>query len=173
MRRVWTGARGVTFLELLATMAIILVLVSVAMPLSKVTAKRAQEAELRKALRDLRDGIDRFRDDWNRDGDRLIGLVCQANQLSCKDVSSVNGYPKTLDALLRVELSGEAAVVKGMTVKRYLRRVPTDPLTGEDEWTLRCYTDDPDEDSWCGEDVFDVHSTSEKKALDGTVYSEW
>ena len=154
-------------------MAIILVLVSVAMPLAKVTAKRAQEAELRKALRDVREAIDRFKDDWNRDGDRLICPVCQANQLSCKEVSSVNGYPKTLDALLRVELSGEAAVVKGMTVKRYLRRVPTDPLTGKPEWTLRCYTDDPDEHSWCGEDVFDVHSTSEKTALDRTTYRDW
>ncbi len=152
-------------------MAIILVLVSVAMPMAKVTAKRAQEAELRKALRDAREAIDRFHDDWNRENP--IGLLCQANQLSCKEVSSVNGYPKTLDALLRVDLSGEAAVVKGMTVKRYLRRVPTDPLTGKPEWTLRCYTDDPDERSWCGEDVFDVHSTSEKAALDGTTYRDW
>lgn len=167
------GESGVTFLELLATMAIILILVSVAMPLSKVTAKRAKEVELRQALRDLRTAIDRFKDDWNRDGDRLLGPLCQTNQLSCREVASVNGYPKTLENLLRVELSGETATIKGTTVKRYLRKIPADPITGETEWALRCYTDDPDVTSWCGEDVFDVHSTSDKLALDGTPYNEW
>lgn len=167
------GERGVTFLELLAAMAIIMILVSVAMPLSKITAKRAKEVELRQALRELRVGIDRFKDDWNRDGDKLLGPVCVNNQLSCKDVASVNGYPKTLETLLRVELSGQAATIQGATVKRYLRKIPTDPITGELEWALRCYADDADESSWCGEDVFDVHSASEKTGLDGTSYREW
>ncbi len=167
------GEQGVTFLELLATMAIIMVLVSVAMPLSKVTAKRTQEIELRQSLRELRSAIDRFKDDWNRDGDRLIGPLCQTNQLSCREVASVNGYPKTLESLLRVDLSGEAATIRGTTVRRYLRQIPADPMTGEVEWNLRCYTDDPDETTWCGEDVFDVHSASERTGLDGTPYREW
>jgi len=172
------GERGVTFLELLATMAIIMILVSVAMPLSKITTKRAREVELRQALRELRTAIDRFKDDWNRDGDSPIGVYCKNNQLSCKEVTSVNGYPKTLETLLLVELSGEAANIKGTTVKRYLRSIPKDPMSEEPKseepkWSLRCYTDDPDETSWCGEDVFDVHSTSEKTGLDGTPYREW
>jgi general secretion pathway protein G len=167
------GERGVTFLELLATMAIIMILVSVAMPLSKITAKRAKEIELRQALRELRMAIDRFKDDWNRDGDKLFGTLCVNNQLSCKEVSSVNGYPKTLETLLLVQLSGEAANIRGTTVRRYLRSIPKDPMSEEPEWSLRCYTDEPDETTWCGEDVFDVHSTSEKTALDGTSYREW
>lgn len=154
-------------------MAIIMILVSVAMPLSKITAKRAKEIELRQALREMRAAIDRFKDDWNRDGDKLLGSLCQTNQLSCREVSGINGYPKSLESLLRVDLSGEAATIKGMTVRRYLRKLPTDPMTGEAEWTARCYTDEPDETSWCGEDVFDVHSTSEGVGLDGTPYSEW
>jgi general secretion pathway protein G len=143
------GESGVTFLELLATMAIIMILVSVAMPLSKITAKRSKEVELRQALREMRMALDRFKDDWNRDGDRPIGPLCQNNRLSCFDIAGVNGYPKSLETLLRVELTGEA------------------------EWTARCYTDEPDESSWCGEDVFDVHSTSEGIGLDGTPYNEW
>jgi general secretion pathway protein G len=99
--------------------------------------------------------------------------MCKNNKLTCKDVTGVTGYPKTLETLLRVELSGEAANISGNTVKRYLRTIPTDPMTGETEWALRCYTDDPDETSWCGEDVFDVHSTSERTGLDGTPYREW
>lgn len=173
MQAVGAGQRGVTFLELLATMAIILVLVSVAMPLSKITVKRGKEIELRQALREMRLAIDRFHDDWNRDGDRLIGVLCQANQLSCKEVSSPNGYPLSLETLLRVDLSGEAATIKGLTVKRYLRKVPTDPITGTTEWALRCYESDADEQSWCGDDVFDVHSSSEKTGLDGVRYREW
>jgi general secretion pathway protein G len=167
------GDSGVTFLELLATMAIIMILVSVAMPLSKITAKRAKEIELWEALRKMRTAIDLFKDDWNRDGNNPLGPLCQANKLSCFEVTSVNGYPKTLETLLRVEMSGEAATIKGMTVKRYLRKIPTDPMTGKVEWTSRCYTDDPDVTSWCGEDVFDVHSTSEATGLDGTPYHEW
>src|SRR5262245_35296711 len=103
------GERGVTFLELLAALAIIMLLVSVAMPLSKITVKRAQEVELRQALRELRMAIDRFKFDWDRDGAREIGALCQNNKLTCKDVAGVNGYPKSLETLLRVELSGEAA----------------------------------------------------------------
>jgi len=172
MRRL-AGERGVTFLELLATMTIIVILASVAMPLSKVTAKRAKEIELRQTLREVRRAIDQFKDDWNREGDRLIGPLCTANQLSCKEVSSVYGYPKSLETLLAVQLSGEASVIKGVTMKRYLRKIPTDPFTGESEWSLRCYTDDADTRSWCGEDVFDLHSTSDRTALDGTLYAEW
>jgi general secretion pathway protein G len=171
--RAGRGESGVTFLELLATMAIIMILVSVAMPLSKITAKRTKEIELRQALREMRVALDRFKDDWNRDGDRPLGTLCINNRLSCMDVASVNGYPKSLETLLLVELSGEAANIRGTTVRRYLRKIPTDPMTGEAEWTARCYTDDPDESSWCGEDVFDVHSTSEATGLDGTPYNEW
>ena len=167
------GQRGVTFLELLAAMAIIMILVSVAMPLSKITAKRAKEVELRQALREMRTAIDRFKIDWDRDGDKAVGDFCKNNQLTCKDVASVYGYPKTLETLLLVELSGEAAAIRGTSVRRYLRAIPQDPITDEEEWSLRCYTDDPDERSWCGEDVFDVHSSSDKTALDGTSYNEW
>ena len=41
------------------------------------------------------------------------------------------------------------------------------------EWGLRCYQDDPDDTSWCGQNVWDVYSRSEGKALDGTRYKEW
>jgi general secretion pathway protein G len=121
----------------------------------------------------MRTAIDRFKDDWNRDGPTPLGVLCLNNRLSCFEVASVNGYPKSIESLLRVDLSGEAATIKGMTVKRYLRKIPTDPMTGETEWVARCYTDEPDATSWCGEDVFDVHSASESTGLDRTPYREW
>ncbi|MER3425478.1 MAG: general secretion pathway protein GspG, partial [Nitrospiraceae bacterium] len=51
---------GVTLLELLVTVSIILILAGVAMPAMKVTMKRAQELELRQRLREIRTALDRF-----------------------------------------------------------------------------------------------------------------
>jgi general secretion pathway protein G len=164
---------GVTLLELLVTMTIVVILASVAMPLSRVSAKRAQEIELRQHLRAIRNAIDTFKLEWNRDGDILLGPVCVKNKLTCKDVTSPYGYPKSLDILLGVKLTGEEATVRGTTIRRYLRVMPVDPLTGKADWILRCYKDSPKPSSWCGEDVYDVMTQSEAAALDGTKYQDW
>ena len=164
---------GVTLLELLVTMTIIVILASVALPLSKVTTQRRQEIELRQQLRIIRAAIDTFKLEWNRDGDTLIGPVCLKNKLACKAVTSIYGYPKTLDVLLGVKLTGEEATVRGTTTRRYLRGMPFDPLTGNADWLLRCYKDGPKPSSWCGEDVYDVMTKSEATALDGTTYRDW
>ena len=164
---------GVTLLELMVTLTIVMILASVAMPLSKVTTKRTQEIQLRQQLRVIRAAIDTFKLEWNRDGDILIGPVCVKNKLACKDVTSRYGYPKTIDALLGVKLTAQDATIKDVRVKRYLRTMPIDPLTGKADWLLRCYKDDPKPSSWCGEDVFDVMTQSEATALDGTKYRDW
>lgn len=164
---------GVTLLELLVTMTIVLILASVAMPLSKVSAKRGQELELRQHLRAIRSAIDAFKLEWNRDGDILLGPACVKNKLTCKEVTSIYGYPKSLEVLLGVKLTGEDATIRGTAVRRYLRVMPSDPLTGKPDWILRCYKDNPKPASWCGEDVYDVITQSEAKALDGTKYQDW
>ena len=160
-------------MELMITLAIIFVLASMALPLSKMNAKRTKELELRQTLRTMRVAIDRFHDDWNRVGNMLIGKACKENVLTCSDVSSDFGYPTSFDVLLKVELSGEKAVVSGVDVRRYLRRIPTDPTSGTTEWGLRCYRDDPDTSLWCGDDIDDVFSTSPETAMDGTAYRDW
>ena len=164
---------GLTLLEILVTMTIVVILASVAMPLSKVSTKRVQEIELRQHLRAIRSAIDTFKLEWNRDGDALVGPVCVKNKLTCKDVTSPYGYPKSLDMLLGVKLTGEEATVRGTTVRRYLRVMPMDPLTGKSDWILRCYKDRPKPSSWCGEDVYDVMTQNEAAALDGTKYQDW
>ena len=164
---------GLTLLEILITMTIVVILASVAMPLSRVSTKRAQEIELRQHLRAIRSAIDTFKLEWNRDGDALLGPVCVKNKLTCKDVTSPYGYPKSLDMLLGVKLTGEEATVRGTTIRRYLRVMPMDPLTGKADWILRCYKDQPKPSSWCGEDVYDVMTQSEAAALDGTKYQDW
>lgn len=56
---------------------------------------------------------------------------------------------------------------------RFLRKVPTDPMTGRAEWGMRSVQDDPTSSSWGGKNVFDVFSLSSGTALDGTKYSDW
>ena len=166
--------RGVTLLELLVTLSIIMVLASVAMPLTKMTGKRTQELELRQKLREMRMAIDEFRRDWARDGEVLIGPLCVKNKLTCKASTGVTGYPKSLQTLLGVELSGtEAATRETKAMRRYLRRIPMDPVTGATDWRLRCYQDPTDVQEWCKEDVFDVFSKSPEEAVDGTKYRDW
>ena len=164
---------GVTLLELLVTLTIVAILASVAMPLSRVSAKRTHEIELRQHLRTIRAAIDTFKLEWNRDGDTLVGPVCVKNKLTCKDVAGLYGYPKSLDMLLGVKLTGEEATTRGTTTRRYLRSLPLDPLTGKAEWQGRCYRDVPIATSWCGEDVYDVMTQSQDTALDGTKYRDW
>jgi general secretion pathway protein G len=164
---------GVTLLELVVTLAIITVLASIALPLAKMNAKRTRELDLRQQLRIVRQAIDQFHIDWNRAGPMLIGDLCKDNQLACKEVSGDFGYPVSLDVLLEVKLSGEKATVSGVDVRRYLRTIPIDPMTKSTEWGLRCYRDDPDANSWCGDDIFDLYTTSDEMALDGTDYRDW
>lgn len=164
---------GVTLLELLVTLTIVMVLASVALPLTRVSAKRSHEIELRQHLRGMRAAIDTFKMDWNRDGDMLIGPLCVKNKLSCKDVASIYGYPKSVEMLLGVKLTSEEATVRGTTTRRYLRSLPLDPLTGKADWQFRCYKDAPNASSWCGADVYDVMTASQETALDGTKYRDW
>jgi general secretion pathway protein G len=75
----------------------------------------------------------------------------------------------------------EAATADSALPKKkiYLRRIPDDPMTPEDEskgdaeWDFRSCYDSADTNSWGGENVFDVHSKSKGKALDGTNYRDW
>jgi hypothetical protein len=55
---------------------------------------------------------------------------------------------------------------------RFLRSVPIDPMTKK-EWGLRSMQDDPDSDSWGGQNVFDIYTKSEGTGLDGTKYKDW
>lgn len=165
---------GLTLMELLITMSIIAVLASVVMPLSKYTGKRTQELELRQKLREMRSAIDEFRRDWARDGDLLLGPLCVKDTMVCKEITGVTGYPKTLGTLLSVQLgSAEATIRETKAVRRYLRRIPIDPITGTNEWRFRCYQDAADVFSWCKDDVFDVYSKSSDQALDHTYYRDW
>ena len=57
--------------------------------------------------------------------------------------------------------------------KVYLRQIPIDPMTGKADWQFRSCYDPSDSTTWGGENIFDVHSKSDAKALNGEKYSDW
>lgn len=156
-RRANSPEAGMTLIELIIACSILLILSSAALPVAKFTIIRQREAELRYDLRDMRRGIDRYKDLADRNMIRV-------------EVGS-EGYPPDLETLVKgVALGGSGANGKNI---RFLRRIPVDPMTGKAEWGLRAVQDDPDSDSWGGKNVFDVFSKSTGTAMDGTKYSEW
>ena len=149
---------GVTYFEVLATATIITILASAILPLAKVSVRRQQEIELRRELRVIRTAIDRYKEHVDAG---LIGGT---------DVKlGSEGYPPELEALVE----GVSQVGQVDRKLKFLRRIPTDPLTRSTEWGLRCYQDDPDSTSWCGSNVYDVYSKHRGTALNGTKYAEW
>ena len=149
------SAKGMTLIELVITCAILIVLSTASLPVTRYVMVRKQEAELRYDLREMRDAVDRYKD------------LADKNQIQIK--IGTEGYPPDLDTLVKgVQLAG--APDRHM---RFLRRIPVDPMTGKTDWGMRSVQDDADSNSWGGQDVFDVFTTSTGTALDGTKYSDW
>jgi general secretion pathway protein G len=146
---------GVTLLELIIASSILLVLATAALPVVRFSVQRTKEAKLHKALREIRDAIDHYKDYADRN---LIRV----------EVGS-EGYPPDLETLVKPIQIGAGSDRKA----RFLRRIPVDPMTGRAEWNLQSVQDDPDSTSWGGKNVFDVHSKSQGTALDGTRYAVW
>ena len=60
--------------------------------------------------------------------------------------------------------------LENLVEKRYIRRIPKDPITGSAEtWNLVYFTDEQGQQNG----IFEVRSGSEAIALDGTRYSDW
>ena len=152
------GERGFTFIEMIVVTTILLVLASTVMPLAQVTMQRQREAELHRALREMRTALDKFKDAVDQ------GLIPSTELEPANE-----GYPPDLETLVDgVSVANDAS---GRKLK-FLRRIPVDPMT-RDEWGLRSYQDDPDSKSWGRQNVFDVYTKSEGTALDGTKYRDW
>jgi general secretion pathway protein G len=153
------AARGYSFVELLVVVTILIILASAVMPLVRVTVQRQRESELRRVLRELRTAIDGYKD------------AVDAGNISNLDVrAGSEGYPPDLETLVEGVTAANDATGRKL---KFLRRVPIDPMTGNNEWGQRSYQDEPDSRSWGGGNVYDVYSKSDGTALDGSKYSDW
>jgi general secretion pathway protein G len=146
--------KGYTLAELVMVAAMIALLATIVLPVAKFTVKRNKEADLRLALRKMRTAIDEHK------------------KLSDNGMIPVKlggeGYPESLEVLVEgIDLVGQERK------QRFLRRIPIDPMTGEAEWGLRSYQDEPDSTSHGGQNVYDVYSLSDGTGLDGTEYKDW
>jgi len=152
-RRRIARQRGVTLLEMIMVITILLILMGAAVPVMKVTVRRQREVDLRRALWEMRTAIDRYKDAADR------------NAFQVK--LGTEGYPPDLDTLVNgVEIAGGKKL-------RFLRHIPVDPMTGNKDWGMRSMQDDPDSESWGGQNVFDVYTKSTGTGLDGTKYKDW
>jgi general secretion pathway protein G len=143
---------GMTLVELIITIAIMSILATMVLPISRNVVKREREKELRAALWQMRDAIDRYKDTADR------GLI--------QTKLGSDNYPPDMETLVKgVDVQGKKI--------RFLRRIPMDPMTHSTEWGMRSEQDDPTSDSWGGQAIFDVFTKSQGTGLDGTKYSDW
>ena len=143
---------GLTLVELIVTVAIVAILASAAIPIARFQVQRTKERELRRDLWELRDAIDHYKDAADRGA-----FITKTDSFN---------YPPDLETLVN------GVDVQDKKVK-FLRRIPTDPMTGTKEWGLRSMQDDPDSTSWGGQNVFDVYTKATGTGLDGTKYTDW
>ncbi len=152
---------GFTIIELLVVMAVLGVLAAAIMPLGEALLKAQKERELRQALWEVRSAID----DYKRAADRGV----------LKLAVGESGYPPSLKALESGVADGRSSAA-GQSLY-FLRQIPRDPfappeLAAEATWRLRSYASPPDKPA-PGVDVFDIHSSSDDIAMDGTPYAKW
>ena len=146
---------GFSLVELVIVCACILILTAMIVPVTRFGIVRQKELELREALRSMRSSMD----DYKRLSDQ--GLIPVE--------IDTEGYPKTLEKLVEgVDLVGQIK-----KKKRFLRKIPIDPMTSKAEWGLRSYQDEPDARSWGRQNVYDVYSLSPFTGLDKTKYKDW
>jgi len=148
--------RWLSLIELIVAVTILLILTTMAVPLARSKVRSEREHELRRALIEMRNAIDKYKDyaDQGLLGPQKVGA---------------EGYPESLDILVDgVKLAGQ--VDKKI---RFLRRIPKDPMTNSTDWGKRSMQDDPQSTGWGGQNIFDVYTKSTDKAGDGTAYAEW
>jgi general secretion pathway protein G len=157
-----TESSGFSLLELIIVLTIMAILAAATYPLLRNEVKRQRETDLREGLRSMRKAID----DYKRYNDLTGGQAIPIEE------RTKSGYPKTLKILVDGFIPANTVGTEGTKV-RFLRRMPIDPMTGSDDWGLRGSDDEPDANTWNGEDVFDVYTKSTETALDGTKYRKW
>jgi len=161
MRRNASKNYGFTLIELLVSLVLLALIVTSAAPMMQLSAKRNKEQELKKALWQIRDAIDAYKQATDD------GLI--------KKSLGQSGYPPSLRQLYE----GVESIQDPKKRKIYfLRRIPRDPfatdmgLSAEETWGKRSYISSFDEPE-AGDDIYDVYSLSNETGINQQPYREW
>src|SRR5436305_5092986 len=105
----YRAQRGVTILELIIAITILLILMGAAVPVARLSVKRQKETELRRDLWEMRAAIDRYKD------------AADMNKFQIK--VGTEGYPPDMDTLVKgVDVQGKKLL--------FLLSVQVDPIPG-------------------------------------------
>lgn len=152
--------RGFTLIELLVALVLLGLIASTAAPVMQLSAKRNKEQELKKALWQMRDAIDAYKQAAD------AGLI--------KSTVEDSGYPPSLRHLVMGIENIQHPKKKKIF---FLRQIPRDPfatdpaLTAEQTWGKRSYQNA--DDSIDAVDVYDVYSLSNETGINQQPYREW
>ncbi|QDC43574.1 prepilin-type N-terminal cleavage/methylation domain-containing protein [Methylophilus medardicus] len=150
---------GFTLVELLVTLALLALLVTSASPVVQLNTKREKERELKRALWQIRDALDAYKDAVDQ------GLI--------KKTAEGSGYPPNLTILVTGVENAQATKKKKLF---FLRRIPRDPFAVDSNqsnvatWRIRGYDGAIDD---MAQDVYDVSSRSSAIGINQQPYSEW
>ncbi|WP_417541714.1 type II secretion system protein [Methylophaga thalassica] len=153
--------RGFTLIELLVALTLLALIVSSAAPLVQLSAQRNKEQELKRALWQIRDAIDAYKQ------------AVDDGRIELSDDAS--GYPESLQMLVDGVEDAQDPEHKKIY---FLRRIPRDPfasdpsLSNAETWGLRSY-ESSFEDKSAGDDVYDVYSLSNGMGINQQPYKEW
>ena len=154
--------RGFSLVELLVTLAILGLLAGLAVPAVDLFSRRQREADLRRALREIRTAIDSYK------------KAADEGRITVK--ADQTGYPPNLDVLYQGTVDAKDPARRSKIY--FLRRLPRDPffpdssVPASQTWGLRSYQSEY-ERPMRGADVYDVYSLSPGTGLNGVRYREW
>ena len=161
LRRRRKTQAGLTLIELIVAFTILLILTSMAVPMTRYQIRREREKELRQDLDSMRKAIDKYKD------------MCDLGKIQSPSPEAFC-YPPSLEVLVDgVKMQNQISSGSDTGKMRFLRRIPKDPMTGDTDWGKRSMQDEPTSSSFGGQNLFDVYSKTYDKASDGTPYSEW
>src|SRR5215471_17348691 len=104
---------GFTLLEIIIVIIILSVLTGAAIPMVRNTVKRERESDLRLALRQIRQAIDRYKQYNDQTGGAAIPI----------EWKTPTGYPKELKILVDGFTPANVVGIEGAKV-RFMRRIP-------------------------------------------------
>jgi general secretion pathway protein G len=151
---------GFTLIEVLVAVSLIALMSTLALPFQELVVKRNQEADLRTALRQIREALDAYK------------LATETGNITISPLDS--GYPKSLTLLVNGVRDAKSPTGRPIY---FLRRIPRDPfaepaLKPEETWGQRSYLSPPDQPR-AGDDVYDVYSQSPGIGMNGIPYRQW